>query len=144
MQELTSGQGSQTESRQPPLSPDVTFRSKASRFTARKVLPASILSETTRSAFTTPSGPVTPPNPKAGHGATNQPTCTSDVTTDQASILQRLESAGIQIPEFADTTEMAMFCAGKSALSLPRDEIEANKQRQSCRRTWSRRRRKWT
>ncbi|KAK0904859.1 hypothetical protein LTR57_018560 [Friedmanniomyces endolithicus] len=110
-QQPTITVGSQTESRQPPLSPDVTFRSKASRFTARKVLPASILSETTRSAFTTPSGPVTPPNPKAGHGATNQPTCTSDVTTDQASILQRLESAGIQIPEFADTTEMAMFCA---------------------------------
>ncbi|KAK0281467.1 hypothetical protein LTR35_000820 [Friedmanniomyces endolithicus] len=110
-QQPTITVGSQTESRQPPLSPDVTFRSKASRFTARKVLPASILSETTRSAFTTPSGPVTPPNPKAGHWATNQPTCTSDVTTNQASILQRLESAGIQIPEFADTTEMAMFCA---------------------------------
>ncbi|KAK1058247.1 hypothetical protein LTR74_013533 [Friedmanniomyces endolithicus] len=111
-QQPTITVGSQTESRQPPLSPDVTFRSKASRFTARKVLPASILSETTRSAFTTPSGPVTPPNPKAGHWATNQPNCTSDVTTDQAWILQRFESAGIQIPEFADTTEMAMFCAG--------------------------------
>ncbi|KAK0264331.1 hypothetical protein LTR01_001379 [Friedmanniomyces endolithicus] len=110
-QQPTITVGSQTESRQPPLSPDVTFRSKASRFTARKVFPASVLSETTRSAFTTPSGPVTPANPKAGHWATNQPTCTSDVTTDQVSILQRFESAGIQVPEFADTTEMAMFCA---------------------------------
>ncbi|KAK0779674.1 hypothetical protein LTR02_013719 [Friedmanniomyces endolithicus] len=110
-QQPTITVGSQTESRQPPLSPDVTFRSKASRFTARKVFPASILSETTRSAFKTPSGPVTPPNPKARHWATNQTNCTSDVTTDQASILQRFESAGIQIPEFADTTEMAMFCA---------------------------------
>ncbi|KAK0947121.1 hypothetical protein LTR29_001404 [Friedmanniomyces endolithicus] len=110
-QQPTITVGSQTESRQPPLSPDVTFRSRASRFTARKVFPASVLSETTRSAFTTPSGPVTPANPKAGHWATNQPTCTSDVTTDQVSILQRFESAGIQLPEFADTTEMAMFCA---------------------------------